>query len=281
MTFNEKVRYRILADRRPLLTTFADKLAVRGYVESRVGAGVLTELHAVTDAPETLLRAELPREFAIKPTHASGACILVGDLAPPEAEFPEATAGWVEALVRPDRVEWSRLTGLCENWLSRGYSRREWAYRNVPRRILVEELLDDAGRPPLDYKIFVFDGRTRMIQVTQDRFERLVRSQYTPEWERLDVEYGGPGGADVERPQGLPEMLEIAERLGAGMDFVRVDLYCLGSRVVFGELTNYPLAGRAAFRPAEFDRWLGDWWTLPASRGRLGLGGFARSGSHE
>ena len=58
-------------------------------------------------------------------------------------------------------------------------------------------------------------------------------------------------------------MLEIAEALGAGVDFVRVDLYCLERRVVFGELTNYPLAGRAAFEPAEFDRWLGGWWTLP------------------
>ena len=32
-------------------------------------------------------------------------------------------------------------------------------------------------------------------------------------------------------PTLLPEMLDIAERLGRGIDFVRVDLYCLEDRV--------------------------------------------------
>jgi hypothetical protein len=187
VTFNEKVRYRMLADRRPLLTTFADKVAVRGYVESRVGGSVLTEFYAVTDDPTSLVRAELPREFAIKPTHASGACIVVADYASAESEVPLPTEGWVEALVQPDRVSWSRLLELCEEWLARSWLPREWAYRNVPPQIIVEELLDEGGKPPLDYKIFVFDGRARMIQVTLDRFEQLTRAQYTAEWERFDV----------------------------------------------------------------------------------------------
>jgi hypothetical protein len=253
----------MLTDRRPVLTTFADKLAVRGYVASRVGADVLPELHAVTDTPTALRWGELPREFAIKPTHAPGAGILVADFAPPDAEVPQPTDDWVQALVRPDRVSWSRLLELCENWVSRGYSRGQWAYRHVPRRVLVEELLDDGGHVPLDYKIFVFDGVVRMIQVTLDRFDGIAKSLYTPDWERLQAEYGAPGGADVERPGVLPDMLEIAETLGGGMDFVRVDLYCLGGRIVFGELTNYPLGGQGTFRPAELDRWLGAWWTLP------------------
>lgn len=262
ITFNEKVRYKILADRRPLLTTFADKLAAREYVESNVGASVLSELYAVTSAPETLVGAELPREFVVKPTHLSGACVLVADFAPPQQELPSKD-GWVQAMVRPERLSWDRLTGLCQDWISRPYLWNEWAYRNVPRRILVEELLDDAGGVPSDYKLFVFHGRVRMIQVDLDRFEAHTRNLYTPDWERLDVEYGCPGGMDVERPCRLPEMLDIAERLGADTDFVRVDLYCLGRRVVFGELTNYPLAGSGEFRPPEFDRRLGEWWTLP------------------
>jgi hypothetical protein len=264
VTFNEKVRYKMLADRRPLLTTFTDKLAVRAYVESRVGTQVLTDLYAVTSAPRTLLGAELPREFVVKPTHASGACVLVADYAPPERELPDSKERWVQALVRPDRLDRDRLIGLCEGWISRTYSRREWAYRSVPPRILVEELLDDGGGVPCDYKFFVFHGRVRMIEVDLTRFEGHARNLYTPDWERLDVEYKWPGGIDVERPHELPKMLGIAETLGADTDFVRVDLYCLGGkRVVFGELTNYPLAGRGEFRPPEFDRWLGEWWTPP------------------
>lgn len=162
-----------------------------------------------------------------------------------------------------DLVSWDSLVALCQKWIARPYSWHEWAYRKVPPRVLVEELLADGGRAPIDYKLFVFHGRVRMIQVTLDRFERLTRRLYTPDWEPLDVEYGGAVGVDVERPHGLPEMLDIAERLGVDTDFVRVDLYCLGNRIVFGELTNYPLAGLGEFRPPEFDHWLGTWWTLP------------------
>ena len=140
MTFNEKVRYKMLADRRPLLTLFADKLAVREYVESKVGAGVLTRAPCGDHDTETLARAELPREFAIKPTHASGACILVADLAPPEAEVPESTAGWIEAVVRPDHVSLEpvdrtlRALGLSALLVERvgliGTCRREFSSRN-------------------------------------------------------------------------------------------------------------------------------------------------------
>ena len=53
-------------------------------------------------------------------------------------------------------------------------------------------------------------------------------------------------------------MLGIAEVLGEDTDFVRVDLYDLGGRIVFGELTSYPYGGVDEFRPASFDRVLGD-----------------------
>jgi hypothetical protein len=272
LTFNEKVRYRMLTDRRPLLTLFADKLAVRAYVESRVGASYLPALHAVTTEPGTLSPDELPREFVVKPTHGSGACIVVADFAPRETTLPDPprhtkwpNAGWTQALVHPDTLDWDRLRSLCEHWLSLRYGwDKAWAYRNVPSRLLVEELLDGRGVPP-DYKLFVFHGHARLIQVDLDRFALHTRSLYTPAWERLAVEYEYPGGADVERPAALSEMLEVAERLAAGTDFVRVDLYGIQERVVFGELTNYPVAGRGEFDPPEFDRQLGEWWTLPAA----------------
>ncbi len=274
-TFNEKVRYKMLADRRPLLRTFADKLAVRAYVEARVGAGVLTELYAVTDVPETLVQAEIPREFVLKPTHASGAVVVVADFAPFERELPVPPARWAQSLVRPERVCWDRLIGLARDWVSRDYERdartyawREWAYRDLPRRILVEQLLEDGGEVPRDFKFFVFHGRVRMVQVDSNRFDVHARSLYTPSWERLDAKSAKyPHGGDTERPGQLAEMIEIAAALGAETDFVRVDLYCLPERVVFGELTNYPEAAAGFFEPPELDRWLGQWWAPPRRYG--------------
>lgn len=267
VTFNEKVRYKMLKDRRPLLTVFADKVAVRDYVASRVSPSLLSELYLVANSPEALEQAALPREFAVKPTHASGACILVADFAPPEQELPASAADWIQVLVRPERLDWDRLTGLCRHWISQRFTgyRDEWCYRKLPRRILVEELLVCDGGVPLDFKFFVFHGRARMVQVDFDRFGEHLRSLYTPSWETLDARSQKyPRGIDIEPPRALPEMLEIAEALGAETDFVRVDLYCIGARVVFGELTNYPEAGGGAFDPPEFDRQLGRWWSPPS-----------------
>ena len=55
-------------------------------------------------------------------------------------------------------------------------------------------------------------------------------------------------------------MIEVAERLGAGFDFVRVDLYDLPDGPRFGELTFTPGAGLDPFHPPEYDQRLGDLW---------------------
>ena len=62
------------------------------------------------------------------------------------------------------------------------------------------------------------------------------------------------------RPPSFDQMLDVARRLSAGTDFVRVDLYNLGGRIVFGELTNYPAGGLRKFDPASFDLTVGSYW---------------------
>jgi TupA-like ATPgrasp len=52
-------------------------------------------------------------------------------------------------------------------------------------------------------------------------------------------------------------MLAIAAELGAGFDFIRVDLYDIDGEVFFGEVTPYPDSGLGRFLPASFDTELG------------------------
>ncbi len=61
-------------------------------------------------------------------------------------------------------------------------------------------------------------------------------------------------------PANLDVMLDWAALLGRDLDFVRVDLYDLGDRVLVGELTAYPSGGNSAYRPAGIDVWLGRAW---------------------
>jgi TupA-like ATPgrasp len=264
VTFNEKVRYKLLNDRRPLLVQWADKLAVRDYIEAKVGKDYLTELYLVATEPDEVRKEVLPREFAVKPSHGSSACLVVGQHAPTDATLPPPPVGWALIEVTPDSLDWDRLRSVCSEWLRvRFREGLEWAYRHVPPRIIVEELLVDGGTVAADYKFFVFHGRVRLVHVHLDRFHSHTRSFYTPEWRFLPVEQKYPMGSELERPASLSEMLRISEALGEETDFVRVDLYSIGDRIVVGELTSYPNAGEAEFKPNSFDAELGAWWTPP------------------
>jgi hypothetical protein len=268
MTFNEKVRYKMLRDHRPLVVTFADKVAVRDYVEAILGNGYLPRLHAVLSDPQPLRSLELPLAYVLKPSHGSGAVIIVSDSAPSEARLPDLTASWAYRHVQPTAADRDLLVTISAHWLEQLYGQgpnREWAYGKVPRKLLVEEMLiGQDGCIPADYKLFVFHGQCRFIQVDSGRFAHRTQDFYTSTWERLTLSGGvPPADTPPSRPANLDEMIHIAERLGHETDFVRVDLYSLEDRVVFGELTNYPAGGDSPFFPESFNAEFGRTWTVP------------------
>ncbi|BDI23672.1 hypothetical protein L3i23_24480 [Herbiconiux sp. L3-i23] len=267
-TFRQKVRYKMLRDHRPLLVTFADKAAVRDFVAARVGEASLPGCIAVLDDAADLLTLDLPDRYVVKPTHGSGAVIVVSPDAPEDARLPRPEHGWVYRHVRPEHVDREQLAAIAEVWCTKLYGQgpnREWAYGQVPPRVIVEEMLvgTDGGVPD-DYKFFTYDGECRFIQVDGGRFGDRTQDFFTDRWEHLAMS-GGPRWASPTpaRPPHLDEMLAIAARLGAGTDFVRVDLYSLEGRIVFGELTSYPAGGDSPFEPASFDAEFGRPWRVP------------------
>ena len=134
----------MLRDHRPLMVTFADKAAVRDYVASTVGAHVLPELFHLFDDPKALADAALPSGYVVKPTHGSGVAIIVSPMAVAGSRLPDPEQGWVYRHVRPEFAPAERLVALGNAWLAQLYGQgpnREWAYGQVPRRIIVERLL--------------------------------------------------------------------------------------------------------------------------------------------
>jgi len=231
---------RQLHARGPLLPRTADKLAVRRYVAERVGEDRLVPLLAVVDDPRALDLDALPPTFVVKATHGSGAVLIV-----------DARA----------RLDWSAHVKEMEAWLRHDWSRHEWVYAGIPRRLVVEAFLDEDGRPPPDYQLYVFSGVVWMIQVDVDRFVDHRRDLFDRGWRRLDIRYRYPrSGAPLPRPGRLEEMITVAETLGRDFPFVRVDLYEYRDRVLFGELTHITEAATGRFQPASFDAALGDVW---------------------
>jgi hypothetical protein len=264
--FNAMVQYRMVKDRRDELIVFADRVAVRDFVSRRVGDDLLTNLYAVITSADEVDDLELPREYVVKATHGSGAILIVSEHASPGTGVPAPGSGWSRSIAHADDVSRADLRRLCGEWLQLRYSSEwsEWAYTRIPSRVMFEEaLLDELGQPPHDYKFFVFDGVPRLVQVDVSRFAGHQRNLYSPAWELIDVKYLYPRAEHIiEPPRQLATMLEVAAELGRGIDFVRVDLYDLGDRVVFGELTNYPEGGSGFFVPATFDLELGRHWKV-------------------
>lgn len=276
-TFQQKVLRKLAYDRDPLLTVMSDRIAVRDLVAERTDPSYLSTAHAIARSAAGIDWAALPREYALKANHGSGAMVLVWDGADATARLPAdpASTGWQRLSVRPESADPDRLAALADHWLSLDYSwfpgkrTPEWGYESVPRGLIVEELLvDEHGALPDDYKFYVIHGRVHFILVVLGRIgSTQTHVYYDRDWTRIHPSFVSHGvvarhaGPDVPPPPAAAaELVTVAERLGSVTDAVRVDLYCLGSRIVFGELTPYQNAGEGHYEPAEFDAALARAW---------------------
>jgi len=246
-TFNEKVLYKMLHDRRPILTRIADKIRMRDYVVEKIGAQHVTKAYQICDATSEVDWQTLPQRFVIKANHGSAMNIIVSD---------------------KDRLDIAETVSILDAWLARNFyfHLREWAYRDIRPGILIEENLSDyAGIAPIDWKFFTFEGRVELLQVDLDRFTGQRRNLYDRQLRRLSARSTHPPAArDPPFPKNIETMFSLAEQLGHGLDFVRVDLYNVGGRILVGELTNYPAAGLERYDPLEFEVALGRKWRLPS-----------------
>lgn len=248
--FSDKLQWLKLHHRDPLQTILADKHAVRAYLASRGFGSLLSrQLACVTDAQAIDFDA-LPNRFVIKAAHGSG---------------------W--NLFCPDKSALDRRYArrLMASWLRQDifWKGREWPYKSMPRRLVAEEYLEDASGSLTDYKFFCFNGEPRLVQADAGRHtSERVQNFYSLEWQLLPFGKDPPPRPDVQIPQplSLGRMIAIARDLSLGHPFVRVDLYDLDGRVVFGELTFYPASGLPDFIPDEQDFACGEMLVLPVLR---------------
>lgn len=232
-SLNEKINYIKLFNRNPVRALIADRLKVRDYVAERVNGCRFPEIQWRGGRLDRAAWDALPELFAIKANHGSKMTRIVN----------KGTDGFDEVRRETD------------SWLRRDYSRygREWIYDDLERYLIAEEMLGRAGSPPLDFKFFVMNGRVGFVQVDVGRFRDHRRNLYTRDFIRIDAEYEHPSTDDVPKPDEFERAIEIAERLAADLDFIRVDLYLLGGEIYFGELTNTPENGFGRMRPRSFD----------------------------
>ncbi len=242
--FNEKVQARKLRDRNPLLKTCADKVLVKDYVAKKIGDEHVIPTIWSGEKFDPVAALSWPLPFVVKANHTSGDIFFVRS---------------------SDEMDIAKLEQMCNAWVARPYQPhlREWAYQHIKPQILVEPFIAQNGKLPLDFKIFVFNGVARYIQVDVDRESNHTRCFYDRDWHKCDFALYYPFyKGHVERPKNLEKMLNFAEILSKEFSFVRCDFYEVDGHIYFGEMTFYPGAGIENFTPREWDRKFGDLWTF-------------------
>jgi len=250
-TFQEKIQWLKLYDRRPEYVAMTDKVAVKEIVARRIGSKYIIPTFGVWDNFDDIDFDTLPQRFVLKTSQGDSCKGVVVCTDRTNFDIRSARQKLNASLLRDKYLE-----------------NVEWCYRDVPRRILAEEYIEMPGKDDLsDYKIYCFNGRPTYIQLIQDRHSGETIDFYDTDWNLLP--FIGLNSAahhatqPAPKPQGLQEMLHIAAILSQGIPFVRVDLYNIYGRILFGELTFYPSSGLAHFSPPEWDRKLGDMLILP------------------
>lgn len=249
VTFNEKLQWLKLHDRRPEYTVMADKFAVRDYIAEKLGSQYLIPLLGVWDDPEDIDFDALPDQFVLKCNHNSGLgmCICKDRSG---LDIPK-----VKAELRK---------GLQQDYY---LNSREWVYKDIPRKIICEQFMTNGGRELEDYKIHNFNGEAKFVLVCRDRFSDtgLTEDFLTPQWEHMPIKRPTLANAStpIPKPEQLEQMLEFSRILSKDIPFVRTDFYVIEGQVYFGEITFFPASGMAPFEPEIWDAKFGSWLNLP------------------
>ena len=123
-TFNEKIQWLKLNNRNNRMTMMVDKYLVREYIANLIGEQYVIPLIGVWDDPKEIDFDLLPNQFVLKCNHnaAVGLCICRD-----------------KSQLNKEKAVAELCKGLKKNFY---YSSREWAYKDVPRKVICEKYME-------------------------------------------------------------------------------------------------------------------------------------------
>ena len=245
-TFNEKLQWLKLYNRKPEYTTMVDKHAVKAYVAEKIGEEYIIPTLGVWERFEDIDFDSLPDQFVLKCTHGSGDVIICKD----KSKLDMAAAK--KKLTKALKTDFYKIA-------------REWPYKNVPRRIIAEQYMSNGdGTELADYKFFCFGGKPQYMFVATDRSSDCRFDFFDMDFHHLGIQnIHIQTDKPIERPKHLELMKELAAKLSAGLPQARIDFYEVNGKVYFGEITLFHAGGFSTFHPKGWDRKLGDLIKLP------------------
>lgn len=253
-TFSEKLQWLKIYDRNPLYTQLVDKYKVRIFIKERVGEKYLIPLLGVWDNANEIDFNNLPDRFVLKCNHNSGEGMYLCD----------KSLG-----LNIDEIRTTINRALKKNYY---FEKREWPYKDVKRKVIAEKYMEDDSNIALglkgliDYKFYCFNGVPKFlyIGIADNKAGRKGDSQltfYDLKWTKTPFYRNdhAPFPIELNKPDCLNRMIDIAAKLSDGIPFVRVDLYYINGHIYFSELTFSPGGGFSPFYPTEWEEKIGEW----------------------
>lgn len=229
-TFNEKLQWLKLYNRNPEYTKMVDKYEVREYIKEKIGGEYLIPLLGVYDNFDDIDFSKLPNQFVIKCNHDSGGLVICKD----------------KSKLNIDETRKKINRSLKTNYY---YAGREWPYKNVKPRIIIEEYMEDKiDKELIDYKLYAFNGKVDYVMTCFDRFNGGPKFIYFDQNWNIKKSFSNDGmkygdNINLRKPNNLDKMFEFASLLSKNIPFVRVDFYEVNGKLYFGELTFFPSSG--------------------------------------
>lgn len=246
-TYNEKLQWLKINDRKAIYTTMVDKYEVKKYVANIIGKEYIIPTLGIWDNFDDIDFEKLPNRFVLKCTHDSGGIVICKN----KDNF--------NIMAARKKIEKS----LKRNYY---YIGREWPYKNVKPRIIAEEYIEENEEELKDYKFFCFDGKVKALFIATDRNSKneTCFDFFDEKFNHLNITNGHPNSAKkIEKPKEFDKMKELAEKLTQKMIHARVDFYNISGQIYFGEITLYHWSGMVPFEPKEWDNKLGEMIKLP------------------
>ena len=245
-TFNEKLQWLKLYDRNPEYTKMVDKYEVRKYIKEKIGEEYLIPILGVCERFDDIDFDNLPNKFVIKCNHDSGGLVICKDKSKLDIESARRKIN----------------SSLKRNYY---YSGREWPYKNVKPKILIEKYMEDkVNKELIDYKIMCFNGKPKFSFTCTERYKGGLKVTFFDlNWEKMTFTRHYPSSdIKINKPINYDKMLDFSKKLSENIPFVRVDWYEINGKLYFGELTFYPGCGFEEFEHKEWDLKIGKYIDL-------------------
>lgn len=241
-TYNEKLQWLKLYDRRPEYCTLVDKYRVREYISNKLGDEYLIPLIGKWDAPEDINFSDLPNQFVLKCNHDSGSVLICKD----KSKFDQSKA----ITYLKDKMK--------KNYF---YYGREWPYKSVKPCVIAEKYMtNDKEDALIDYKYFCFNGEPKIMYWSKDKSNDPRTDFFDMSYNHLPIRMRDPNADKIPpKPVHFEKMKEIAKFLAKDFPHVRIDFYEINGQIYFGEFTFYHCSGFAEVKPEEWNYKLGSW----------------------